>query len=51
MQLRLGDGKLVRLAVQLGARIMGRSRLVRCSACHKRMAREEWTGHRCLTKS
>lgn len=46
-QIKFSDSSLVRLAVQLGARIVGRSRLVRCSACHKRMARDEWTEHRC----
>ncbi len=41
------DSDLVRLAVKLGARIVGRQRLVRCSACHARMRREEWARHRC----
>ncbi len=47
MQLKLSDGALVRLAVKLGARIVGRSRLVRCSACKQHLTREEWQGHRC----
>ena len=44
----LMDSPLVKLAVKLGARVVGRYKwAVVCGGCQLPIKREKWKGHRC----